>query len=459
MVNAKIFEREIDWLKRLIDLRFNLYFDTGKEPEFDQIEKLKPPRLKKDSDFTKFIKKYRFKFEGRLVIALCLATYLRPQILDIFFTKNQTFERHFTEFGGLVPNNQTGFLPTGETVLFLLAGGDLIKRAGLMPLLDYHHPLFEENILELIPSTDHGLRHKGLIRLSREYEAKWIYGHEYQPEFSADFPATRIVSNLDWETDLILPKGTKHQLEEIKLWADYGQKLLSEWPIGKQLRSGYRSLFYGPPGTGKTFTASLLGKRTNRDVYRVDLSMVVSKYIGETEKNLAKIFDMATNKNWILFFDEADALFGKRTNIQSSHDRYANQEISYLLQRFESFSGITILATNFKGNIDEAFSRRFESIIYFPFPGPDQRLKIWENVLIHKEESRSSTAAKIKGDSKIEKDINLSEIAEKYELTGGSIMNVVRYASLRALANGKLISQGLLLEGIKREYWKEGRSL
>jgi SpoVK/Ycf46/Vps4 family AAA+-type ATPase len=125
-------------------------------------------------------------------------------------------------------------------------------------------------------------------------------------------------------------------------------------------------LFIGEPGTGKKTMASLFAQQLNKEIYRIDLSMVVSKYIGETEKNLKKIFDAAAHKNWILFFDEAEALFGKRTNVSDAHDKYANQEISYLLQRIEDYNGIVILATNMKSNIDKAFTRRFNSIIHFP---------------------------------------------------------------------------------------------
>ena len=125
-------------------------------------------------------------------------------------------------------------------------------------------------------------------------------------------------------------------------------------------------LFSGAPGTGKKTLASLIGQQSGKEVYRIDLSMVVSKYIGETEKNLSKVFDAAEHKNWILFFDEADALFGKRTNVRDAHDKYANQEVAYLLQRIENYNGLVILATNMKSNIDEAFTRRFQTIINFP---------------------------------------------------------------------------------------------
>lgn len=127
-----------------------------------------------------------------------------------------------------------------------------------------------------------------------------------------------------------------------------------------------RILFIGAPGTGKKTLASLIGQQSGKEVYRIDLSMIVSKYIGETEKNLEMVFDKAKNMNWILFFDEADALFGKRTDVRDAHDKYANQEIAYLLQRIENYKGLVILATNLKSNIDEAFKRRFQTIIHFP---------------------------------------------------------------------------------------------
>ncbi len=169
-------------------------------------------------------------------------------------------------------------------------------------------------------------------------------------------------------------------------------------------------------------TATLLGKRTGRDVYRIDLSMVVSKYIGETEKSLRRIFDLADRKPWILFFDEAEALFSKRTEVQDAHDHFANQEISYLLYRLEEHSGIVILATNKKSLLDEAFTRRFQSVVSFPLPSKKERLQIWQKGF-------SPHCA-------LEKAINIESIANQYELAGGSIMNVIRHASLMALKAG-----------------------
>jgi SpoVK/Ycf46/Vps4 family AAA+-type ATPase len=178
----------------------------------------------------------------------------------------------------------------------------------------------------------------------------------------------------------------------------------------------------------------------------VDLSQIVSKYIGETEKNLGRIFDRAQNKDWILFFDEADALFGKRTNVQSSHDKFANQEVSFLLQRVEDFSGLMILASNFKGNIDDAFLRRFHALIHFPMPTAQERLRLWQQ----------SMPASVKEAV----DVNLRELAESHEISGAAIVNIIQHATLRALSRKEpLITQEDLVAETHRELRKEERSL
>jgi SpoVK/Ycf46/Vps4 family AAA+-type ATPase len=222
--------------------------------------------------------------------------------------------------------------------------------------------------------------------------------------------------------------------------------LLHDWDMGAKLRPGFTCLFHGPPGTGKTLSACLLGRHCECDVYKIDLSMIVSKYIGETEKNLSRLFDRAEEKGWILFFDEADALFGRRTRVDSSHDRYANQESSFLLQRIEQYAGIVILASNLKANIDDAFLRRFDSIISFTIPRQDERLRIWRNAFPAK--------------AVLDNSVDLGRVAEKHEISGGTIMNVVRYVSLKALSRGEnRIRLDDLEEGIRREQLKEGRAL
>ncbi|MEM7038992.1 MAG: ATP-binding protein, partial [Bacteroidota bacterium] len=190
-------------------------------------------------------------------------------------------------------------------------------------------------------------------------------------------------------------------------------------------------------------TATLLGKATGRDVYKVDLSMVVSKYIGETEKNLANVFDMAATRDWILFFDEADALFGKRTSMNSSNDRFANQETAYLLQRIEAHPGIVLLASNLRDNLDAAFSRRFQAVIHFPTPEKSERHTLWQRAFSPK--------------TPLEKKIDLHQIAEKYKMAGGAMMNVVRYCTVQAVKREDMTIRKLDLEkAIRKEMEKDG---
>ncbi|MFO1430277.1 MAG: ATP-binding protein [Candidatus Competibacteraceae bacterium] len=367
--------------------------------------------------------------------------HIRPQLLDVFFLKNKTFDRRFTEFGGVRHGPDGDFVPTGETLAFILAANDLEIRFALQALFDRDHFFVRHHILRLVPSSEDEPLLKAPLRLSEEYLAWFTTGQSFRPDFGVKFPAHLIETRLDWD-DLILHPGTGKQIDEIMVWIRHGETLLHDWGMGPKLRPGYRSLFYGPPGTGKTMTACLLGKAAGREVYKIDLSLMVSKYIGETEKNLARVFDQAEHRNWILFFDEADALFGKRSEIRDAHDRYANQEIAFLLQRLETFDGIAILASNLRENLDDAFARRFESIIYFPLPRPEERLRLWRQGFSKK--------------ARLEAAIDLEKLAQEQALSGGAIMNVIRYASRQTLQReSHVITMDDVQQGIRREYAKE----
>lgn len=198
------------------------------------------------------------------------------------------------------------------------------------------HWFYTKNILRLEGAGEGEPFLSGQLRVSEEFLSRVLLDKEYKPDYNIGFPAKRITTQLEWE-DMVLDYQVAIELEEINVWISSGKTVMEDWGLSRILKAGYRSLFYGPPGTGKTLAATLLGKKNEMDVYRIDLSMIVSKYIGETEKNLAKVFDLAENRNWILFFDEADALFGKRTSTNTSNDRHANQEVAYLLQRIEDF--------------------------------------------------------------------------------------------------------------------------
>lgn len=257
--------------------------------------------------------------------------------------------------------------------------------------------------------------------------------------------AKKIIPLHTWE-DIVLPADIKAQLKEIRLHIKHKGTVYSDWKFDKKLSlgKGLNALFSGPSGTGKTMAAQIIAKEAQLDIYKIDLSSVISKYIGETEKNLSKIFKEAETSNAILFFDEADALFGKRSEVKDAHDRYANIETGYLLQKMEEYEGVVILATNLSKNIDDAFLRRMQFIIEFPFPDKTLRKQIW--IKIFPEEAPLSN------------DINFNFISEKLKLAGGNIKNIAIASAFYAADGSESIKMSHIMHAAKREYQKMGKS-
>ena len=422
----------IEWFNQMLTTALQLYFQQG--CEYSSIEEVTPPD---DGWLEEVTGRQDISFSERVVVMLALMPHTSPQSLDIFFVQNKNFDRQYTEFGGWKGLSHGGFLPTGETASFILAGEDMERKKKVIRMFQKDHWFYAQNILRLEGAGEGEPFLSGQLRPSEEFLSHVLLDREYKPDYNIGFPAKRITTALEWE-DMILDYATLEALEEINTWIRHQHTIMEDWGLKRFLKPGYRALFYGPPGTGKTLAATLLGKKNDMDVYRVDLSMIVSKYIGETEKNLAKVFDMAENRNWILFFDEADALFGKRTSTNTSNDRHANQEVAYLLQRIEDFPGTVILATNLKSNIDEAFSRRFQSIIYFPMPDEELRAALW----------RSMLPKEWLGDDAEE----LIATAAQTELSGGSIANVVRRCAVTLIkAQKQMLNPVLLCDSIHRE--------
>lgn len=414
---------------------------------FTGLEKaVKPPDLllpEGNPTFNAFVKNYQPNFEEYVTLLLTLACHIKGDFFDELLSGYYPEGTHFPAFGGVRGKNHRGILPTGETAQFILAGNDIHKRLAVQGLFASDHWFAIENILKLEEVPEGEPLMSGRLILDGEWLEKLTHGRTSTPRFSTRFPAEQLTTSLMWD-DLVLPSSTLTQIRELEIWATHHSGVNAAGNLARHLKPGYRALFHGPPGTGKTLTASLLGQSTDKPVFRVDLSMVISKYIGETEKNLAGLFDKASNKNWILFFDEADALFGKRTETRDAHDKYANQEVSYLLQRVENYPGLVILASNFRSNVDTAFARRFQSIIHFPLPKPEQRLRLWNNILSE--------------DISLDPAIDLKKIATQYELSGSNIVNVVQYCFLQLLeAERADLPLSLLLEAIRREYAKEER--
>ncbi|MGA1871562.1 MAG: AAA family ATPase [bacterium] len=256
--------------------------------------------------------------------------------------------------------------------------------------------------------------------------------------------AKKIVPHFKWD-DIVLPKDKLAQLREVCTHLKYRSLVYEEWGFDKKLSlgKGLNVLFAGASGTGKTMAAEIMASELGLDLYKIDLSTVVSKYIGETEKNLAGIFSEAETSNAILFFDEADALFGKRSEVRDAHDRFANIEISYLLQRMEEYEGMTIMATNLRKNMDEAFVRRMHFTIEFPFPKEKERRLIW-NVIWPEKAPRSN-------------DLDLNFVARRFELSGGNIKNIALAAAFYATEDGGVVNMAHLIRAIQRENQKMGK--
>jgi hypothetical protein len=259
-----------------------------------------------------------------------------------------------------------------------------------------------------------------------------------------DALAHRIDAKATWD-DLILPEAEERILRQISDQVSHRSKVYGEWGFGRKMNRGLgiSALFAGDSGTGKTMAAEVIANDLDLNLFRIDLSAVVSKYIGETEKNLRRVFDAAEDGGAILFFDEADALFGRRSEVKDSHDRYANIEINYLLQRIESYRGLAILATNMKGALDKAFLRRLRFIVNFPFPDATERRAIWDRAFPQDVPRSGLDLGKLSG----------------FNLTGGSIHSIALSSAFMAAGNGGVVTMPLVLDAVRTEFRKLERPI
>jgi hypothetical protein len=441
--NAAVIVEEIAWLSTILDSRIRQLETPGAKTLYFS-EAPAPVLSGKNTAYANLVNEYCLSDRERLLLICSLV----PHIAAETFTsrvrdEEKELKLRYPLLGGYFDATFTNFVPTLQTVIFLLAGDDMSSMLYNYLFLVERSTLIREQIITLnavSTSQDDTNMKNHAVKLAPEYVQYIISGKKPRPDFGRAFPASLITTGLDWD-QLVVKPAVRLELDRIIRWEQQGRRMLDK--VNNRLNASFTCLFYGPSGSGKTLAVQLLGKTLGIDVFRIDLSMIVSKYIGETEKNLAYLFDRAKGKNWILFFDEADALFGKRTDITDSKDKWANLEMSYLLQRMEEHNGLTILASNLKDNIDNAMSRRFQSVIYFNRPLKEERIDLWKKLL------PSPFAYHPK--------LDFNELG-KFELTGGNIINVVKAACLEAVCrNSEVIDSQDLADAIKREFAKENR--
>ncbi|UQZ88715.1 AAA family ATPase [Deltaproteobacteria bacterium Smac51] len=424
--------RDMEWFGRVINNRLITLGLHDGEPEPEE-----PPILLDGDSYGDLARRHALSVNERLVLILALLPHVKPDFLNgILLDDNGA-----RIFGGHKSASFNGFLPTVQTALAVVGGSRFTGQVEAFSLFsEKDGRLIRGGLLRLGSCPPGEPRLSAPLILDEEVFSLLILGEPYEPT-GYDF-VHRLETGLQWD-ELILPVPVLRQLDDILYWVSDGWRVIGELGLGKHLRPGYKALFYGPPGTGKTLTAALIGQTVGRPVYRVDLSQIVSKYIGETEKNLEQLFRLAEGRDWILFFDEADALFHKRTEVEDAHDRHANQQTAYLLQRLENFPNLVIMATNLQDNIDSAFTRRFNCGVFFPMPGRRERAALWASCL---------------GDKLRPTDEALALLPD-FELSGGQITNIALRLALWALRNGLFeVSADMAKRAVMLEMTLQGRA-
>lgn len=350
-------------------------------------------------------------------------------------------ERYDALFAALSDRPGTDGL-TGEVARTLVAT-TTAERLAYADLLASHAPLVACGLVELDPGEP---RLAGRLRAAADF-AGWALGRAATlGGVEAGFPARRLttVHTLD---DVVVPSAQAGQLAGLVGRIRDRELVVDRWGFGRHHDSvsGLVALFHGPSGTGKSMAAAAIGRAGGLEVWRVDLSQLVSKYVGETAKQLTAVFRRAAREGWLLLFDEADAVFGKRTEVSDAHDRYANQDVSHLLTLLEDHPGTAILTTNLLANIDDAFQRRVHVVVEFEPPGLDERTRLWTQV--------------VPGETPVVEDIDWRWLARRYPLTGAQIRDAAVDAAYAAAANGRVVTLEHLEDGIRGQFAKAGRTV
>ena len=382
----------------------------------------------------------RYAGVGPLAATIALAGLSAPEALVLVAAVAPELDERFLAAYGLLSDRPTvpGLtLDVARTLMARTFQGRLDATA----MLSEQGTLRAAGLLTVVPTGEPA----GVLTPEPGLVA-WVLGMPPpRPHATAGFPA-RPLTTVHTLADVVLPPRARARLADLERRLEHRERVTTEWGFARHHDNagGLVALFHGPPGTGKTMTAAAVAASAGLPAYVVDLSALVSKYIGETEKALAAVFERAEREHFVLVFDEADAVFGSRTEVADSHDRYANQEVSYLLARIETHPGVVILTTNLLGNIDAAFRRRIHVLVEFPEPGVSERAVLWERVL----PPGVPTAG----------DLSLRALAERFEVTGAEIRDAAIEAAYLAADGEGAITRAHLEEGIRRQFAKAGKT-
>lgn len=379
----------------------------------------------------------------RTLLLLALAPHLAPSgFMEAFDAFKNNGRGKLPLHGARLHPLKLSWEPTLQTALFIVAGDDIYSQHEVYARDVLSSQLLREQVIVFSRENENtaSVSEKNLAPvLDEAYVHHLLYGRTIRPDFGASFPAQLVSTSLEFRKHIFLYRHTQTELDVLTEKITELHRLRSS-----NLTRGLPVLFCGPPGTGKTISARAIGNSTGMPVFRIDLANVVSKYVGETEKKLAAIFDRAEGKNWILFFDEADVLFGNRTGVSDAHDRYANLLTAYLLQRIEEYEGVCILSTNYRGNIDHAMLRRFTQVVNFRLPGHEERLKIWEHSITEGFFYQPGISLRI---------------LSQFEFTGAQIAMILKNATIRAAAQQSVYVQANDIKFFASlEFTKEGTS-
>jgi AAA+ superfamily predicted ATPase len=432
-VGITAINNELDWLlKRIEDLV------NGQSASF-----LPLPVPEAGSAYTTLIKEHALTESDRVFLALAFAAVFKPAVLLPFILAANDPQKCI-RFGGSFKKDAVEFHPTIRTALYLLCGDDDELFSYYLKIYNRKHRLFKSNLLITDPLREYSSFADHELIFNEQYLGTILHGDLPRLDGEAGFPAKRSTFSHSL-ADVVLNDNTFGELDKLRRFAR-NIKALHALPDGRKYRNNFICIFSGDPGTGKSHTAEAIGNELSLPVYKVNFAQLVSKYIGETEKNLERIFDRFSGQPSILFFDEAESIFSKRIEVKDSNDKHSNNEQSFLLQKIEEFDGIVVLATNVQNlsqYFDKAFQRRVRHIITFEFPEYAERLRLWENALgksFRYEEGLADTLAK------------------NYQLTGGGIYNVISEGIIEALdKQTDIITFEMLEQAMKDEFKKTGR--